>query len=108
MRNSLDLCRLSDRLVSFQTALGVNQVRRENSVDERRLSETRLPYILNHYVDNPTFLRTLRPTNDDDIELEATLQELVLDLLGDGVKTDVGSSADFFDCNGGHLQQIVF
>ena len=45
MRNSLNLGRLSDRVVRFQTTLGVNQVRRENSVDERRLSETGLPYI---------------------------------------------------------------
>jgi hypothetical protein len=38
--------------------------------------------------------RTL--TSNDDIELETTLQELVLNLLGDRVETDVGLSTDFF------------
>lgn len=51
---------------------------------------------------------TPQRTNDDDIELKSTLQELVLDLLGDGVETDVGRGADFFNCDGGHLQQGVF
>ncbi len=35
-------------------------------------------------------------TNDDDIELETTLEELVLDLLRNAVETDIGLSADFF------------
>ena len=40
-------------------------------------------------------------TDDDHVELEATLQELVLDLLGDGVETDVGVGANLFS-GGGH------
>ena len=42
MRDGVDLGRLPHRLIRFQATLGVNQVRREDSVDERRLSETRL------------------------------------------------------------------
>lgn len=49
------------------------------------------------------FARRPRRTNDDDIELKTTFQELVLNLLGDGVETDVGGSADFLDCNSGHV-----
>ena len=40
-------------------------------------------------------------TNDDDVELEAALQELVLDLLRDSVEADVGVRADLFS-GGGH------
>lgn len=40
------------------------------------------------------------PTDNDNVELEATLQELVLNLLRDGVKTDVGVGTDLF--SGGH------
>lgn len=35
-------------------------------------------------------------TNKDDIELETTLQELMLNLLGDRVETDIRRGADFF------------
>ena len=104
MRGRLNLGSLSDRIVRFQTTLGVDQVRRKNSVDERRLSKTGLPCVLNvsWVVPRPT---TPRRTNDDDIELETTLQELVLNLLGNGVKPDIGSSTNFFDCSGGHLER---
>lgn len=44
MRDGVDLSRLPDRLIRLQAALGVNQVRREDSVDQRRLSETSLTY----------------------------------------------------------------
>ena len=39
-------------------------------------------------------------TNDNHVKLETTLQELVLNLLRDGVKTDVGVGTDLF--SGGH------
>ncbi len=41
-------------------------------------------------------------TNDDDVELETALQELVLNLLRDGVKADVGVGTDLFSGRGGH------
>ena len=42
MRDGLNLGRLPDGLIRAQTTLGVNQVRREDGVDERRLSQTSL------------------------------------------------------------------
>lgn len=53
--------------------------------------------------DRPARFRTRRRTNDNDIELEPAFQELVLDLRGNGVETDVGSGTNFFDCSGGHV-----
>ena len=55
-------------------------------------------------------------TDHDHVELETTLQELVLNLLRDGVETDIGRGADFFshgivsrsrrDCAGGAVAEI--
>lgn len=42
MRYRVNLSRLSDWLISLQPSLRVNQVRREDSVDQRRLSQTGL------------------------------------------------------------------
>lgn len=42
MRDGVDLSRLPDRLIRLQATLRVNQVRREDGVDQRRLSKTRL------------------------------------------------------------------
>ena len=42
-----------------------------------------------------------RHTDNDNVELETALQELVLNLLGDGVETDVGVRANLFS-GGGH------
>lgn len=44
MRDGVDLSRLPDRLIRLQAALGVNQVRREDGVNQRRLSKTSLTY----------------------------------------------------------------
>lgn len=46
--------------------------------------------------------RKTRRTDDDDVELETALQELVLDLLRDGIKTNVRGRAHFFNVCGGH------
>jgi len=35
-------------------------------------------------------------TNNDNVELETSLQQFVLNLLSDGVETDVGLCANFF------------
>jgi hypothetical protein len=45
MRDGLNLCRLSHRLVRREAALRVNQVRRKDSVDERRLSQSSLAFM---------------------------------------------------------------
>ena len=42
MRDGVNLGRLAHRLIRLKTALGVNEVGREDGVDERRLSETSL------------------------------------------------------------------
>ena len=44
MGNSLNLRCLPDGLIRGKAALRVNEVRRENSVDERRLAQTSLAY----------------------------------------------------------------
>ena len=45
-------------------------------------------------------------TDHDHVELETTLQELVLNLLGDSVETDVGRRANFFIINCCHDSQM--
>lgn len=40
-------------------------------------------------------------TNDYNVELETALQELVFNLLGNGVKTNIGVGTDFFS-SGSH------
>lgn len=44
MRDGVDLSRLPHGLVRIETALGVDEVRRKDGVDERRLSETSLAW----------------------------------------------------------------
>lgn len=44
MRNRVDLSRLPDGLVRVEASLRVDQMRREDSVDERRLAQARLAY----------------------------------------------------------------
>ena len=107
MRDGVNLRCLSYRLVRGEPSLGVNQVRRENSVDERRLSQTRLSCsLLSRYTAGGDSVRDWTPTDDDHVELEATLQELVLDLRGDAVETDVRRRANFLGggraCAAGH------
>lgn len=65
-------------------------MRRENGVYERRLSKTSL-------------------ANDNDVELETSLQQLVLNLLRDGVETDIRVGANLLDGResyscGGHFE----
>ncbi len=75
MRHGLDLGGLPDGLVVFESSLGVDKVRGEDGVDEGAFSQASL-------------------TNNNHVELEAPLEELVLDLAGDGVETDVGRRAN--------------
>ena len=42
MRDGVNLSRLAHRLVRLQATLGVDEVRREDGVDERRLAQPRL------------------------------------------------------------------
>lgn len=45
----------------------------------------------------------MKLTDDDDIKLETTLEELALNLSGDRVEADIGCSSDFFSGWGGHF-----
>lgn len=42
MRHGLDFCSLAHRLVMLKTTLGVDEVRRKNSVDQGTLAESSL------------------------------------------------------------------
>jgi len=75
---------LSDLFIRGESTFRINQVRREERVDQRRLSQTGL-------------------TNDDDIELETSFQELMLNLTRDGLETNVRVGADFFGLSLGHF-----
>lgn len=83
MRDSLNFSRLPDWLIVLKTTLRVDEVRGEDSVDKGALSKTSLSY-------------------DDYVELEAALQQLVLDLTSDRVEADIGGGADIFNSSGGH------
>jgi hypothetical protein len=112
MRNSLNFCRLPYGLIRREPPLGVNQVGREDGVNEGGLSESSLActgvpqdrrtkkvgrkiYVTFVSTFILSSVATVRRTNNDDIELETTLQELVLNLLRDRVETDVGLCTDF-------------
>jgi len=44
MRNSLNFGGLPDRFIRYETPLRVDEVGRENSIDERRLAKSSLSY----------------------------------------------------------------
>lgn len=114
--HGVDLGSGADDLVRHQTTLGLNKVGGEDGVDKGRLSESSLTCNearqgmlaggadqLNHLSTNQALSRetskfrrsrSRRRTNTDDVELEATLQELALDLAGDAVETDVALGVD--------------
>jgi hypothetical protein len=68
--DSLDLASLSDGLRGWKATLWLDEVRGEDGVDQSGLAETGL-------------------ANANDIELEAALEELLLDLGGDAVEANV-------------------
>lgn len=76
MRDCLNFGRLANRFVVFKTTLRVDEVRSEDGVDERALPKSCL-------------------SNDDDVELETPLEELVLNLAGDGVESNVRRRPNF-------------
>jgi len=86
MGDGMDFCCLPDLLVRSEPAFRINQVRREERVDQRRLPQTGL-------------------ANDNDIELETSFQELMLNLTRDGLKTDVGVGTDIFGLSLGHFSR---
>ena len=49
------------------------------------------------------FKEKIKLTNNDDVELETTLEQLVLNLLRDRVETDIGCCTNFLSDYGGHF-----
>lgn len=47
----------------------------------------------------------MKLTDADDVELEATLQELALDLAGDAVETDMALGVDACSRHGRHFRR---
>lgn len=84
MGNGMDFRCLANFVVRSEPPLRVNQVRREKRVDQGRLSQTSL-------------------TNDDDIKLETSFQELMLNLTRDGFETDIGVGANIVRLCLGHF-----
>ena len=107
MRHRVDLRCLSHRLIRGQPALRVNQVRGEDSVDECRLSQASLT--CKQHERNVRLVRGRATdaseqrmrTDDDHVELETALQELVLDLAGDAVESDIRARANFLSSGRG-------
>lgn len=73
--DSLDFGSGANWLIRSHTTLRVDEVRCEDGVDQGRFAQTRL-------------------TNADNVELETSLQQLLLDLGGDAVETDVAPGED--------------
>jgi len=73
--NRVDLGGLANGLVGSEATLRIDEVRCEDSVDQRGLAESCL-------------------ADADDIELKTALQQLLLDLGGDAVEADVALGED--------------
>jgi len=86
MRDGMDFRRLPDLLICSEPAFRIDQVRREERINQRRLPQTSL-------------------TNDNDIELETSFQELVFNLTRDCLETDVGVGTNIFGLCLGHFSQ---
>ena len=87
-------------------------MRRKNRVYHRGFSETSLTckwrsieQSYSSFTPQKTREKRMIRTDDDDIKLETTLQELVLNLLGDGIETNIRSRTDFFNVDGGHYDE---
>jgi hypothetical protein len=106
MGYDLNLRGLADRLVHFKPALGVDEVGSKDGVDHGRLSQSslacRIILLEQGYRSN-----VMQHTDNHDIELEATLEELVLDLAGNGLEADIALCPDLLCFNGGHNLNVV-
>jgi hypothetical protein len=113
MRDGVNVRRLPNRLIRLQTTLRVNKMRSKDGVDQCRLSKSRLACPPNKIIrkvprnfteerrgdstrqrSSNQHYRIRKLTDDDDIKLEAALEELFLDLTGDGVEADVRRCSD--------------
>ena len=108
--DGVDLGSAADGLVGGEAALGVDEVGGEDGVDQGGLAETGLACRLSALVGlglggrdgHGCVSHALRMdrsseechTDADDVELKATLQQLLLDLVGDAVEADVALGED--------------
>jgi hypothetical protein len=119
--NRVDLGGGSDDLLGLQTTLRLDEVGSEDGVDEGRLSKTSLAcdggkhtkpvsYMLPKSMeygamDAPIVGMVGKLTDTDYVELEATLQQLALDLAGDAVETDMALGVDARSRHGRHFRR---
>jgi hypothetical protein len=113
--NGVNLGGGPDDLLGMETALGLDEARGENGVDQCRLAQTCLAYdgrdlgsaeLSRDWAEGGQSEdeENLKRTNADDVELETTLQELTLDLRGDAVKTDMALGVDGGSWHGRHCE----
>lgn len=95
MRDRLDFGGRAHGLIGGKAALGVDQVGREDGVDQCGLAQTGLSCIkeLSNDQDEPCEKDSAR-TNTHHIKLETTLQQLPLNLGGDAIETDMAVGED--------------
>jgi hypothetical protein len=114
MRDWMNFRRLPDLLIRSEAAFRINQVRREERVNQRRLSQTSLTCATKRRerqkppdVYGSWFQRHLggAHTNDNNVELETSFQELVLNLTRDGLETNVGVGTNLFRLSLGHFSR---
>lgn len=105
MGDGMDFRCLPDLFVRGEPAFRIDQVGREERVDQRRFSQTSLTCeTKQHSRQKPREVQHSRlwqcsegiHTNDNDIELETSFQELVLNLTRDRLETNVGVGANLF------------
>jgi hypothetical protein len=92
VRDGLDFGGAADGLVGLQAAFAVDEVRGEDCVDEGGFAEAGLAWDgVRRLVAGQGQLgkRVIRRTDAHDIELKTALQQLLFNLLGDAVETDV-------------------
>lgn len=85
----------ADLLVRLKAALALHEVRGEDGVDQGRLAETCLAWNgdAKSAFGSP-YRQWLKLTDANNIELEAPLHRLPLNLLGDAVETDIALGVD--------------
>lgn len=99
VRDALDLGGLANGLVRLQATLGVDEVRGEYGVDERRLAQASLACVNSVSFplglrDNTTPRQRAPLTNANNVELKSTLQQLALNLRRDAVETNMAARGD--------------
>lgn len=95
MRYGLNLCGGTNDLLRLETSFRINQVTRENRINQRRFPQSRLPYpcalssaLVRSSIAQKRRGKGIKRTDDDYVELEAPLEEFVLNLMRDGIESN--------------------